>query len=90
MDKISLNFPELFIIGKYVKIGFKNWSCYAIFLVLEVKRSKTLQKLNIGDCFCLHSWFHFFMTFLAQKLIYTINFEQGNKLNLIILGVHAK
>ena len=24
VDKISLNFPELFMIGKYVKIRFKN------------------------------------------------------------------
>ena len=24
VDEISLNFPELFIIGKYVKITFKN------------------------------------------------------------------
>ena len=53
--------------------GLKTGGRYAIFWVLEVKRSKTLQKLNIQDCFCLHSWFHSFMTFLAQKLIYAIN-----------------
>ena len=49
---------------------------------------------------CLHYWFHFFMAFLEQKLIYTINndlilclahfFGQDYLLNLIILGVYAK
>ena len=35
-NEISLNFPELFIIGKYAKIRFKNREqpCY----FLEVKR----------------------------------------------------
>ena len=49
VDEISLNFPELFIIEKYVKIRFKNRGppCY----FLEVKRSKVLQKLNKTDCF---------------------------------------
>ena len=43
-DGISLNFPELFIIRKYVKMRFKNRgsSCY----FLPVKRSKILQKLS--------------------------------------------
>ena len=36
---------------------------HAIFWVLEVKRSKILQKLNKWDCFCLHSWFHFLWRF---------------------------
>ena len=53
--EISLNFPELFAIGKYVKIRLKNWGS-----VLEVKSSKILQKLNERDCFCLHSWFYFY------------------------------
>ena len=44
VDEISLNFPELFIIGKY-------GGHLAIFWVLEVKRSKILQKLNKRDCF---------------------------------------
>ena len=38
-----------------------------------LKRPKILQKLNKGDCFCLHYWFHFFMALLAQKLIDTTN-----------------
>ena len=39
--------------------------------VLEVKRSKILQKLNKRDCFLFK--FNFFMAFLTQRLIYTIN-----------------
>ena len=39
-----LKLPELFIIGKYAKIRFKNRGppCY----FLEVKRSKMLQKVD--------------------------------------------
>ena len=37
VDEISLNFPELFIIGKYVKIRFKNFGSPCYFLV-EVKK----------------------------------------------------
>ena len=38
---------------------------------LEVKRSKTLQKLNKKDCF-FNILGLIFMAFLAQKLIYTV------------------
>ena len=58
-DEISLNFPELFVRGKYLKIRFRNRGHHAIFSVLEVKRSIILQKLNKRDYFCLHSWFQF-------------------------------
>ena len=51
--EISLNLPELFIIGKYVNRGSP------IFSVLEINRSKILQKINKSDYFCLHSWLHF-------------------------------
>ena len=37
VDEISLNFSELFIIGKYVKTRFKNFGLPCYFLV-EVKR----------------------------------------------------
>ena len=39
-----INFPELVITGKYVKIRFKNSGHHAIFLVLEINRSKILTK----------------------------------------------
>ena len=72
-DEISLNFPELFIIGKYVKIRFKNWGSPCYFLISRGQKIKSITKIDDRDCFCLRSWFHFFMTFLAQKLIYAIN-----------------
>ena len=60
VSEISLNFPELFIIGKYVKIRLKNRQSPCYFLSSSDNRSKILQKLNKSDCFCLNSWFHFY------------------------------
>ena len=91
---ISLNFPELFIIEKYVKIRFKNRGppCY----FLEVKRSKILQKLNKRDCFCNILSLIFYgvshaKTDLHNKCIFNFVFdsffEQDHLLNLFILGV---
>ena len=61
VDGITLNFPELFITKKYLKIKFKKEGHHTIFWDLEVKGSKIiLQKLNKRDCFCLHSSFHFY------------------------------
>ena len=54
-NKISSNFAELFVIGKYVKIRFKKGGQHAIFSDLGVKIAKTLQKLNKRDCFSLPS-----------------------------------
>ena len=42
------------------KSGLKKGGHHVNFSVLEVKKSKILQKLNIRDCFSLHSWFHFY------------------------------
>ena len=53
-------FTELCIVGKYVKIRFKNRGHHAIFSVLEVKKSKILKILNKRDCFCIHTWFRFY------------------------------
>ena len=47
VHEISLNFTELFIIGKYVKWDLKAGSHHAIFSVLEINRSKILQKLKV-------------------------------------------
>ena len=60
-----------------------------IFLVLEVKRSKILQKLNKRDCFCLHSWFHFCdisqtKSDLQNKYIYDSTLCLANFLSEII------
>ena len=54
-----LYFPEFFIIGKYEKSGFRTGEYDAIFRFLEAKWSKKIQKVGIGDCFCLLSKFHF-------------------------------
>ena len=67
---MSLTFPKLFIIEKYVKIRLKNRSLPCYFL--EVKRSKILQKLNLRD-YCYNILGFIFMPFFAQKLIYTVN-----------------
>ena len=37
-----------------------------MFTVLEIRRSKTLQKLKKRDCFCFYSWFHFLWRFLRK------------------------
>ena len=58
VDEISLNFPELFIIGKYVKIRFKNRGSPCYFLSSRGQKIKNVTKIE-EDCFCLHSWFHF-------------------------------
>ena len=97
VDEISLNFPELLIIGKHVKIMSKNRGSPCS--VPEVKRSKILQKLDKRDCFCLHSWFHFLWLFsrknwFTQQIFSSFKFgwffEQDHLLNLFILGVYAK
>ena len=96
---MSLNIPEMFIIEKYVEIRFENRGHHIIFSVLEVKRSKVLQKLNKRQ-FLFTFFVLFFIAFLMQRLIYKINiwfnfvfgsfFEQDFLLNLIILGVYVK
>ena len=43
VDEIYLNFPELLIIGKYVKTDLKAGVHHAIFRVLEVKMFKTFK-----------------------------------------------
>ena len=73
----------MFIIKKirYVEIRFKQGGHHTVFSILEVKRSKILQKLNKRNCFCVHS-VSFLMAFLPQRLIYTIriwfNFAFGS------------
>ena len=46
VDEISLSFPGLFIIGKYMEIRFKNSGYHAISSVLKVKISNILPELN--------------------------------------------
>ena len=70
VDEIYLNFPELFVIGKDVKIRFKSRLHCVIFSVLEIIKSKILQKLNKRVCFYLHSWLHFYGVSCAKAALH--------------------
>ena len=63
VHEISLNFPEMFIIGIYVKIRFKSRESLHYFLSSRGQKIKKIQKLNKRHCFCLHFWFHFLWHF---------------------------
>ena len=90
----------MFIIGKYVKIRFKNRGSPCYFLSSRGQKIKNITKIEQKRLFLFTFLVSFFMAFLAQKLIYTINiwfnfvfgsfFEQYHLLNLFILGVYAK
>ena len=99
--KISLNFYELFITEKYVKIRFNNMGSPCYFVSSRGQKIKNTTKVERARLFLFITFlFSFFMAFLAQKLIYTINirfdfvfsllFEQDHLLNLIVLGVYVK
>ena len=99
--KISLNFSELFITEKYVKIRFNNMGSPCYFISSRGQKIKNTTKVERAGLFLFITFlFSFFMAFLVQKLIYTINirfdfvfswfFEQDHLLNLIALGVYVK
>ena len=96
---MSLNFSELFIIGKYIKIRFKNWGSPCYFLSSRGQKIKILQKHTRLFLFTLllvlflwrfsrKNWF--------TQWIYDLNsclahfYGQDHLLKLIILGVYAK
>ena len=97
---LSMIFLKLFIIGKYLKIRFKNWGSPSYFLSSRVQKIKNITKIEHTGLFLFAFLVSFFMALLAQQLIYTINrlfnfvpgsfFEQNHLLNLIILGVMRK
>ena len=86
VDEISLNFPELFIIRKYVKVRFKNKGSPCYFLNSRGQKIRNITKIEPKRLFLFTFLLSFLMEFQVQKLIYTIN----SLLNLIILGVYAK
>ena len=99
--KIFLNFSELFITEKYVKIRFNNMGSPCYFVSSRGQKIKNTTKVERARLFLFITFlFSFFMAFLVQKLIYTINirfdfvfswfFEQDHLLNLIALGVYVK
>ena len=97
---MSLNFPELFIIRKYVKIRFKNRGTPCYFLSSRGEKIKNITKIEQTRLLLCTFLVSFFMAPLAQNLIYTTNiwfnfvfgsfFEPDRLLNLIILGAYAK
>ena len=97
VDEISLIFPEL-IIGKYVKIRFKNRGSPCYFLSSRGQKIKNITKLNKRNCFCLHSWLHVLWHFLHKNwftqqiydFVFGSYFEQDHLLNFIFSGVYVK
>ena len=63
---MSLSFPQLFIIGKYVKIRFKIGDHHT-------RKIKNMTKIEQKRLLLFTFLVSFPMAFLAQKLIYTTN-----------------
>ena len=90
----------MFIIGTYVKTTFKNSGSPCYFFISRVQKIKSITNSAQKKWFLFTFLVSFFIAFLAQKLIYTINisfifafgsfFEHDYLLNLIIVGVYAK
>ena len=85
---------KLFIIGKYVKMRFKNRSSPCYFLSSGGQKIKLITTMEQKVLLFFTILVSFLIAFLPQKLIYTINiwlnfvfgsfFEQDHLLNLII------
>ena len=71
VDEVLLNFPELLITGKHVKIRFKNRGSPCYFLSSRGQKIKNITKIEQKRLFLFTFLVSFFMAFLAQKLIYT-------------------
>ena len=67
VNKISLNFPKLFIIGKYVKIRFKNRGSPCYFLSSRGQKIENITKIEQKGLFLFLFLVSFFMAFLAQN-----------------------
>ena len=72
-SRFFLNFPELFIIEKYVKIWFKNTSSPCYFLSFRGQKIKNITKVEQKGLFLLLFLVSLVMAFLPQKLIHRIN-----------------
>ena len=93
VDEISLSFLELFIIGKYVKIRFKNWGSQSYFLSCRDQKIKKFTKIEHTRLFLFTVLVSFFYRRFSRKnwfKQYVSDFEQDHLLNLIILGVYAE
>ena len=68
VDEISLNFPELFVIGKYVKIRFKNWGSPCYFLSYRGKKIKDITKIEHTRPFLFTLLVSFFTAYAKTDL----------------------
>ena len=104
VDEISLNFPEFFIIWKYLKIRFKNWGSPCCFLSSRGQKIENITKIEHNETVFVYILSIIFYgasrakTDLYNKyMMNTINnfvpgsfFEQDHLLNLIILRLYVK
>ena len=67
-----MKFPELFIIGKCVKIRFKNKGSPCYFLSSRGQNIKNITNFKQKRLFLFEFLVSFFMAFLAKKLNYTV------------------
>ena len=73
VDEVLSNFPELLITGKHLKIRFKNRGSPCYFFSSGGQKIKDIIEIEQKRLFLFTFLVSFFMAFLAQKLIYTIN-----------------
>ena len=64
---------SLCIIEIYVKISFKNWELGCHFLSSRGQKIKNITKIEHTRLYLFTFLVEFFIAFLEQKLIYTIN-----------------
>ena len=67
VDEVSLNFPELFITGKYVKIGFRNRESPCYFLSSRGQKIKNITKIEQKRLFLLTLLVSFFLFFSRKN-----------------------
>ena len=69
VNEISLNFPDLFILEKYVKIRFENRDSPCYFHSFRVQKIKNITKIQQTKLFLLTFFASFFMAFFVETLI---------------------
>ena len=70
-----LNFPELLIIAKYVKLRFKDRGSQSYFLSFRGQKIKNITKIQQNRLFLFTFLVTFVMAFLTHRLIYTMNIQ---------------
>ena len=65
--EISLIFPELIIIGKYLKIRFKNWGRLCYFLSSRGQKIKNITKIEHARLILFTFLVSFFLWRFSRK-----------------------